>query len=106
MTHRDPELPNMEDLERGMVYKIRCRNLQLGVWDGNTGFIGIRTKWGDRFLAKEYHWDTGEPYGTVRMAESLNVSITEDCDLEKFYTEFGNNEFLFDTLKEIEDGDS
>ena len=88
---------------KGRVYEIRCRNLAYGVYDGNTGFIGIRTKFGNRYLFTEYHWDTGPPYGTVLyhqdtgtdvppeilIVESLGIhdrnsgrAITYDCTLD------------------------
>jgi hypothetical protein len=48
-------------LYRG-VYRIRSRNLQYGVYDSGRpaggGFIGIRTKFGERFLATEYDQHT------------------------------------------------
>jgi len=32
-----------DEMERGTAYKLRARNIRLGVWDGRS-FIGIRTK--------------------------------------------------------------
>lgn len=60
---------------KGRVYKIRSRNLRFGVYDGNEGFIGIRTKFGRRYLDTEYHWDQGPPYGTVRTMEDLWIDV-------------------------------
>jgi len=47
------------------VYKLISRNLSFGVFDGNTRFIGIRTKCGRRFLDTEDHWDTGPPFVSI-----------------------------------------
>lgn len=47
------------------LYKLRSRNLTLGVYDGKQGFIGVRHKIGSNFLFTEYHWDQGPPHGTV-----------------------------------------
>lgn len=43
-----------EELKRGVVYRLRARNIACGVYDGQGGFIGIRTKFGGRFLDREY----------------------------------------------------
>lgn len=71
-----PRIP-IPDCVKGRVYTIGCRNLRFGVFNGKDGFIGIRTKFRERFLFTEFHWDQGRPYGTVfRIAEykeGLNV---------------------------------
>lgn len=41
-------------LVRGDVYRLRSRNLAYGVYDGTGGFIGIREKFGLRYLDREY----------------------------------------------------
>lgn len=68
---------------KGFVYRINSRNLGIGVFDGNKGFIGIREKFGDRYLFTEDHWDVGAPYGTVHPLEELcqlpaEIPATED----------------------------
>lgn len=61
----------LEKCKKGYVYKIHSRNLSYGVYDGNEGFIGIREKFGDRYLFTEYHYDQGAPYGTVKPFEEI-----------------------------------
>lgn len=61
----------IEECERGHVYRLRSRNLAVGVFDGDTGFIGIRDKLGRRYLFCEFHWDTGAPYGTAQPLADL-----------------------------------
>jgi len=57
----------LADCENGFLYKINSRNLAYGVFQAKEqGFIGVREKFGDRYLFTEYHWDTGAPCGTVR----------------------------------------
>lgn len=46
----------VEELKKGVVYRIRSRNLSCGVYNGSGGFIGIRQKFGSRYLDCEY-WD-------------------------------------------------
>jgi len=55
----------------GHVYVIRSRNLSVAVYDGANGFIGIREKFGQRYLFTEYHHDQGAPYGTVHPLKDL-----------------------------------
>ena len=62
----------------GRVYQIQSRNLTFGVYDGNEGFIGIREKFGHRYLFTEYHWDQGPPYGTVSGQKDLGIDLPAD----------------------------
>jgi hypothetical protein len=55
----------------GYLYRIHSRNLELGVFDGAVGFIGIRTKFESRYLFTENHWDSGAPFGTVKPFEEI-----------------------------------
>jgi len=51
-------------LARGGVYRLRSRNLPFGVYDSDQpaggGFIGIREKFGTRFLDTEYDRHTAQ----------------------------------------------
>ena len=69
------------------VYKLLSRNLLFAVFDGETRFIGIRTKFGSRFLDTEDHWDTGPPFGTARPEEDTGVDIPEDIILRVYENE-------------------
>jgi len=78
------------ELQRGAVYRLQSRNLACGVWNGKDGFIGIRTKFGGRFLDMEIHWDLSETIGTAQALEALGTipkSISLDISLG---TECGN----------------
>lgn len=55
----------INELEVGATYICKARNFTEGVWDGKA-FNYMRTKWRDTFPDKEYHWDEGAPYGTVK----------------------------------------
>lgn len=63
------------------VYKLISRNLSFGVFDGETRFIGIRTKCGMRFLDTEDHWDTGPPFGTARPEKDTGIVVPEEIIL-------------------------
>lgn len=62
----------LEECKDRYVYRIRSRNLRVGVFcKATNGFVGIRLKFGRLFLFEEYHYDTGAPYGTVWPLEEL-----------------------------------
>lgn len=79
---RGPQIPMKECVAR-RLYRIVCRNLSYGIYDGKGSFIGIRTKFGSRFLDSESHWDTGAPYGTVKGHEDLGVDLPEEISLKE-----------------------
>lgn len=82
MIKRDPNLPDMNDCIVRRVYKLHCRNLAFGVYIGDGRFVGIRTKFGSRFLDTEYHWDWSEHFGTVRMAEDTGIDLPAGMPLK------------------------
>lgn len=60
--------PQHQRLITGNIYRIRSRNLPYGVYDGIGGFIGIREKFGERYLDTEL---LGPAPGTVNVIEDL-----------------------------------
>lgn len=60
----------IKDLVVGRVYKLNARNLRVGVYDG-LEFVGIREKFGSRFLDIERHWDADSSFGTAYPIEDL-----------------------------------
>jgi len=85
----------MSECIKGRLYKVRCRNLKLAIYDGEGQFIGIRTKFDRRFLDSEDHEEMGPPYGTVRDIEDTGI----DTDIQP--SEFMNPE-LFEWLEKME----
>lgn len=71
-----------KDLVKGNVYKLTSRNLSIGVFNGVDGFIGIRTKFGNRYLFTEIEWDQDKNYGTARALGQLGA-IPEDIILRE-----------------------
>lgn len=65
------------------LYKLMSRNLVLGVFNGVTGFIGIREKFRHEYLFTEYHWDTGPPFGTVSGVEDTGVELPPNIELSE-----------------------
>ena len=70
----------MDKCEKGGIYKITARNFAIGVYDGDQGFLGIRTKFGNRFIDREFHWDQGVPHGTVQPQEKIG-QVPDGTDL-------------------------
>jgi hypothetical protein len=98
----------------GGLYRIDSRNLSIGVFDEKAqGYVGIREKFGARFLFTEYDWDTGPPFGTATPKEFLGMCpITDLAESHSTIDEEGDkiaktNQPLFDwldqKLKEIKD---
>jgi hypothetical protein len=88
----------LAELKHGGVYRIRSRNLNVGVFNEQTkGFMGIREKLGDRYLFAEYHWDIGAPFGTVHALEFLGMCPLVDIDSHNNTVE--GNKALFDYLE-------
>lgn len=77
----EPKIPIERCIAR-RVYRIKSRNLSIGVYDGSGGFIGIREKFGDRYLFTEYHWDQGPPFGTVSGHIDMGIDLPKDIPLE------------------------
>jgi hypothetical protein len=62
----------LEDCKDGHLYKIESRNLSFGVYkEDSKGFSGIRTKFGNRFIFEEYHWDSDPTFGTVKPVKEI-----------------------------------
>ena len=76
----------LAECEDGAVYRMEARNFGVGVFVKVTGsFIGIRTKFGKRFLDTEYHWDLGPPYGTARPHDKIG-RVPAGIVLDEFTT--------------------
>jgi hypothetical protein len=71
----------LEQLQRGRVYCLQSRNLESGVWNGKDAFIGIRTKFGLRFLNMEIHWGLSKTFGTAQALETMGT-IPESISLD------------------------
>lgn len=78
---RDPKLPKMEECVTGRVYQLRCRNLRFGVYDGKGAFFGIRSKWGEDYIDREFHWDKSIHHGTVIGIKDLGFNIPDDVPI-------------------------
>ncbi len=92
-----PSLPPLSDLIKGRIYIVNCRNLQLAVFNGEIGFIGIRKKWNDRFLDTEDYY--GPSSGTVRSAIDSGIDIPDHL-ISVLENPYGNKE-LFDFLDNV-----
>jgi len=63
----------MNKCKDGHLYIIDARNADIGVYIAKEkGFKISRFKFKSNFIFIEYHWDTGEPFGTVKPLKKLN----------------------------------
>jgi hypothetical protein len=86
---------DLDDCEERKLYRLDARNIKIGVFSLKWGFIGIRTKWGSRFLDSENHWDAPQ-YATAKPLEVIG-ELPEHIECES--TE---NKELFDWLEQQE----
>lgn len=85
MYERPDTIPIADMVHRG-IYRVFSRNLIVGVWDETTqGILGIREKFGDRYLFTEYHWDTGAPTGTANPLRLLG-HVPEEVPLNEHFS--------------------
>ena len=62
----------LEHCKDGFLYIIHARNSYLGIFNAEKkSFTISRHKFSSNFLFDEDHWDTGEPYGTVKPLKEL-----------------------------------
>lgn len=94
------------DLVHRRVYRIRSRNLVIGVWDATSrGFIGIREKFDDRFPFTEYDYGR-DPRGAVRAVDDLGVDVPAEIEMKEYLRRpdrtLETNQALLDLLAEHE----
>lgn len=74
----DDNYIRIPDLVPRRLYRIRSRNLIFGVYNPEkNGFLGIREKFGSRYVFEEHHWDQ-DYYPTVKPIEDLGIDLPDD----------------------------
>jgi hypothetical protein len=76
-----------EQLVVGNIYRVRARNLSFGVFDGQS-FLGIREKFGSRYLDREFYKDGTGMGGTASPTELLG-RVPEGIPLTREDVEYG-----------------
>ena len=62
----------LEDCEDGCLYRLRSRNLAIGVFSQEMrGFVGIREKFGAKFLELEYGYTQEPSFGSATAVQKL-----------------------------------
>lgn len=89
----------------GRVYMVDARNFSIAVFNSNNNsFIGIRSKFWDTYLFPEDHFDTGEPYGTVKPLEEIE-DIPKEIEIKDILLsdndDRGNYNALLDYLSAL-----
>ena len=90
------------ELVDGKVYRLNSRNLSIGVYNSeHKGFVGIRTKFGSRFLDEEIEWDADTHYGTARALECIG-EISRPAKGWVVYSREDGYDELYKALKAFE----
>lgn len=57
----------LDECKDGWLYRIQGRNCVYGIFVKRLkGFVYLREKFNRIYMDVEYHWDTGEPFGTCK----------------------------------------
>ena len=76
----------MSELKDGFSYLIFARNAHVGIWiKERKSFLISRFKFEMNYLFEEYHWDTGEPFGTVKPQREIEQAMF-DLNIIKQFT--------------------
>lgn len=72
---------SIERCKDSFLYIIQARNSNLGIFNKkDNSFTISRLKFSSNFLFDEFHWDTGEPYGTVKPLKQLELTFKMNDD--------------------------
>ena len=79
-------------MQNGIAYAICARNAYVGVWlPARKGFLISRYKFSATpYLFVEYHWDTGEPYGTAKPLRAIESCPLPIVDMDRPTREDGD----------------
>jgi hypothetical protein len=96
---------SLKDCRNGYLYIIAARNAYVGIFNAKKkGFRISRFKFDRNYESVEYHWDTGEPHGTVRPYRKLfkPTKIKEECVFLSFINKYfeNNQEEILTVIKE------
>lgn len=97
MGYFDPDnYMKVDDLKHNYLYKLRCRNARVGVWNEDTGDFTIsRHKFRENFTFPETHHDLSQWHGTAFPQEELELC---PFDVNNF-----NEKQMLDYLNEWEE---
>lgn len=71
MKYKDLKYISLDECKLRKVYKLKSRNLSLGIFTDRKSFIGIREKFGSLYLSEEIHYDA---LGTAFPLEEIGES--------------------------------
>jgi hypothetical protein len=84
----------IEDCKDGYLYLISARNSHIGIFNKDKNSFTIsRVKFSNNYLFDEFHWDTGEPYGTVKPIREIGIAKPAtlsylNTESEKYWEEY------------------
>ena len=93
MDPRDNRI-KLPDLQDRKVYRLLARNIKIGVWNADyQEFLGIRTKFGHRYIDSENHWDAPafatacpmEVIAELPMEIAMHSEFEPECNQDLFH---------------------
>ena len=89
----------MDEMEDRRVYRVRSRNLIVGVWVAEQrGIVGIRRKFDSTFPFVEFHHEADPHVGTARPEFALDLWAPPELSLAEY-----SNPALMEFLQPIQD---
>ena len=91
-----------EQCQVGHFYAGVGLGFNVAVWDG-THMIGVRERFGSRFLAPESHWDSGGPCGTYKPLKDLG-EVPGTVEVKGAIKAYSSQEYedLLDALEAVQ----
>ncbi len=89
----------VEECKNGGLYIVDARNFELAIYrEADKSFLGIRTKFNDKYIFPEVHWDACSTYGTVKpikfikMSGIVDLMTIDDKEIFRYLEEQVDNE--------------
>lgn len=95
----------LDNCVHGNLYLLDSRNLNMGIFNKETkGFIGIRTKFGFRFLFTEYHREASTDFGTAKPLELIEETPFGQDKIQERITSTVTEEMIAQGLNHLSVG--
>lgn len=97
----------LDDVKHGHIYHVRGRNISVGAWNATEKlFVGIRVKFGSKFLDEELGAEPGVTVGTALAIAEIGAVSDESIPLHSIIRHsdgtITHNDALFEVLASLE----
>lgn len=92
---------SLDECEDSYLYLIVARNSYLGIYnEKDKSFTISRFKFKSNYLFDEYHWDSGQQFGTIKLGTVK--PLEKICEVGQFENDEEKLKYLNDKVKEKE----